>query len=74
MPIFNYQKLKGRIIEQLETNGKFAELMEWSRPTLSRKLTGESEWTQGEIYKACKILTIELSELHLYFFVESVQD
>lgn len=74
MPIFNYQKLKGRIIEQLETNGKFAELMEWSRPTLSRKLTGESEWTQGEIYKACKILNIELSELHLYFFVESVQD
>ena len=74
MPIFNYQKLKGRIIERLETNGKFAELMNWSRPTLSRKLTGESEWTQSEILKACEVLEIEEAELHLYFFARNVQD
>lgn len=74
MPIFNYQKLKGRIIEKLETNGKFAELMDWSRPTLSRKLSGESEWTQSEIIKACEILEIELTELNLYFFAVNVQD
>lgn len=74
MPIFNYQKLKGRIIEKLETNGKFAELMDWSRPTLSRKLSGESEWTQSEIIKACEILEIELTEFNLYFFAVKVQD
>lgn len=74
MPIFNYSKLKGRIVEMLKTNTKFAELMDWSRPTLSRKLSGESEWTQGEIWKACRVLSIDLSEINLYFFAESVQN
>jgi len=74
MPIFNYQKLKGRIVERVETQGNFADLMNWSRPTLSRKLTGESEWTQCEILKACEILAIDIAEMHIYFFNTNVQD
>lgn len=71
--VFNYQKLKGRIIEKLENNAKFMELMKWSRPTFTRKLGNESDWTANEIMKAAEILDIPLEEIHIYFFTLDVQ-
>lgn len=74
VPKFTYNKLKGRIIEVLESNGRFIELMQWSRPTFQRKLNGESEWTQNEIWLACHFLNIDLANVAIYFFDEIVQD
>lgn len=65
---FIYNKLKGRIIEVLGTNDKFMEAMGFSRPTLYAKLSGKFNFSQEEIYKACEILHIDLSDISLYFF------
>lgn len=73
MPIFNYQKLKGRIIEVLETNVRFMELMNWSRPTFNRKISSESDWTTSEIWKAMQFLQIPVEQVSCYFFVTDVQ-
>ncbi|MBO4520723.1 MAG: DUF739 family protein [Alphaproteobacteria bacterium] len=71
---FNYAKLKGRIIEIFGNNGSFIDAMGWSRPTFSRKISGESEWTDNEIFKAAELLKIDVEKIHIYFFVVSVQD
>lgn len=65
---FIYNKLKGRIIEVLGTNDKFMEAMGFSKPTMYAKLSGKFDFTQEEIYKACKILHIPIKSIHLYFF------
>ncbi len=66
--IFNYAKLKGKIIEVCESNAAFIEKMGWSRPTFTRKISGESEWSDAEIMKAAEILGITPEEIHIYFF------
>lgn len=63
-----FNKLKGRIVEIVETNNAFMELMGWSKPTMYAKLSGESEFTHSEIVKACEILNIPMEDMHLYFF------
>lgn len=73
MVVFSYSKLKGRIIEVLGTNGSFIDGMGWSRPTFTRKLSGESEWTDQEIVRAAELLKIEPEEIPVYFFAIIVQ-
>ncbi len=70
---FNYSKLKGRIIEIFGSNGAFIDAMGWSRPTFSRKISGESEWTDTEIFKAAELLKIGVDDIHVYFFALTVQ-
>jgi hypothetical protein len=70
---FDYSKLNGRIIEMFGTRAKFAKEMGMSEHTLSVKMNGKTPWTQKEICKACDLLSIPSSEIHLYFFTEIVQ-
>lgn len=70
---YNYNKLLGRIVEKVGTQGAFAEKMELSERTVSFKLNGKVEWKQSEIAKACEVLSIRDEEIPTYFFVLAVQ-
>ena len=65
---FNYNKLKGRIIEICGTQKTFSEAMGLNQPTISRKLKNQSGWTQEEIVKASGALAIPQEEIAAYFF------
>lgn len=68
----DYRKLKGKITEVYDTRAAFAKALGIDPATLSSKLNNKSEWTSGEIAKACELLNVPLVEAHLYFFVLKV--
>lgn len=70
---FNYSKLRGRIVEKFETQGKFAAAMGWSERTLSKKMTGKIPWKQTDIYKAIGLLGLSIEDIQEYFFDVKVQ-
>lgn len=70
---YDYRKLRGRIVEKLGTQAKFAEKMGFSERTCSLKLTGKVPFTQPEIIKACSILDIAEGDIGAYFFTLNVQ-
>lgn len=65
---YDYSKLLGRIVETQGTRAKFANEMGISERSLSLKLNDKVPWKDNEISKACKVLDISDSEMHLYFF------
>ena len=54
--IFNYSKLRGRIIEIFGTQSEFAKAMNWSERTLSLKMSSKVLWKQTDILKALSLL------------------
>lgn len=70
---FDYQKLKGRIIEKYGNQYSFAKAMGWSERTLSLKMNNLRVWTQRDIVKASKLLDIPENEIQDYFFKPKVQ-
>ena len=66
--IYNYNKLKGRIIEKTGSQTNFAQQMKLSETTIYSKLNGKIEFKQSEIVDACKILDISDNEMTKYFF------
>ena len=64
----NTRKLRGRIREYYETQEAFAKALEMSPATLSKKLSGKTEWDRQEIEEACILLCIPIEEIALYFF------
>lgn len=71
---FNYDKLRGRIVEMFGSQGKFAKSMGWSERTLSLKLNGVRSWKQPDICKAIQLLHLKESDIPIYFFNENVQN
>lgn len=71
--IYDYSKLLGRIVEKVGTQARFAEMLGRSERTISLKLNNKISWTQEEMLKACEILKINLTDIHLYFFARIVQ-
>lgn len=65
---FNYSKLRGRIIEMYGSQRTFAEKINISNETLSRKLTGKTYFRQDEIYKISELLGIKTEQVDSYFF------
>lgn len=65
---FDYSKLKGRIVERFGNQNGFAKAMRQSSVTVSKKLTGKSEWSQIDITDACYCLDIDFAEIPVYFF------
>jgi UV DNA damage repair endonuclease len=68
----DYRKLKGKITEVFTTQSAFAKALDVAPATLSLKLNNKSEWSTGEIAKACDLLNIPLVDAHLYFFTLKV--
>ena len=71
--IFNYSKLKGRIVEKLGSNKKLAELIGLSEHSLSLKINNQVEFRQSEIFKICEVLDIDSNAIKDYFFECNVQ-
>ena len=70
---YNYAKLRGRIVERVGSQQKFAEEMGLSERTISLKINGKISWKQEEISKACTVLSINEQDILAYFFAEEVQ-
>lgn len=70
--MFNYSKLRGKIIEICGNVGQFATLMKWSVVTVSRKLNNKVYWTQDEILTAIDVLSLKISDIPDYFFTREV--
>ncbi len=70
---FDYNKLRGRIVEKFGTQSVFAKKMGVSERTLSLKLNGKVFFTQDEIVSASRFLEIPESEIQVYFFTQQVQ-
>jgi hypothetical protein len=70
--IYDYRKLLGKVTEKFGKQYVFAKAIGWSERTCSKKLTGQIEWRQSEILKACELLDIADDEIATYFFTLKV--
>ena len=70
---FDYDKLRGRIIEKFRTQGNFSRVLGVSERTLSLKLNNKIFFSQDEIAKISELLNITLDEIQIYFFNKKVQ-
>lgn len=64
----NYLKLRARIIEKYENQMKFAQIMNTSEVTVSKKLNDKVPFTHNDIVKWCKALEIDQDDIGSYFF------
>lgn len=64
---FDYQRLKGKIVEKYNKQSDFARAMQMSERTLSLKMNGKVAWKQTEIMKAIKLLDLKASDIQPYF-------
>ena len=71
---FNYNKLRGKIVEIYGSQIEFAKAMKWSEKTLSLKLNGKVTWKQTDIMTAVQILGLSESDIQDYFFAVEVQN
>ena len=69
---FDYSKLKGKITELFGTRDKFAQKLGIAPNTLSLKLNGKGEFSQGEIAKMSDVLQIDKQDIPTYFFTRQV--
>lgn len=70
---FNYNKLRGRIVEKFGTIGKLAENVDISFESISKKLNNKVAFAQQEIMVLCKLLDIPIEDIGIYFFTLEVQ-
>lgn len=70
---YNYNKLRGRIIEKFGTLYKFADSISIGYESLSKKLNNIVAISQSDITEWCKLLGIEPEEIGSYFFTLEVQ-
>lgn len=70
--VFDYSKLRGRIVEKYGSQAAFADAIDMSISTLNLKLNNKSEWSTTEIVEACKLLGVELTDTYSYFFKEKL--
>lgn len=66
--MFNYNKLKGRIIELGYTISDIAKLLEVSKTSIYERLNGNIPFKDYEIYRICNFLGIKDTEIEQYFF------
>ena len=64
---FDYWKLRGKIRDTVGTQQAFADVMGYSRVTISSKINGRVPWTQADIVNAAAILEIPDDEITDYF-------
>lgn len=67
---FNYRLLRGRIVTECETIGKFAKACGYSRVLVSDKLNCKSRMNSDNIMKMCEVLNIPRDEIGMYFFTK----
>lgn len=65
---YSYSKLKGRIVELYGTQGNLAKKLGISKNSMSKKLTGKTEFTQSDIEQWAELLNIERKDYGEFFF------
>lgn len=71
--MFDYSKLRGKIVEKYGKFSMFAKAFGLSEHSLSKKLNGKIFFKQDEIARACALLDIDIQEIPAYFFTLKVQ-
>ena len=69
---FNYNKLRGRIVEKYGSQTVFAEKLGVSENTLSLKLNNKVRFTSDDIIKVTELLDIPPEQVGAYFFTLKV--
>lgn len=72
--MFDYAKLRGRIVEKYHTCYRFAEALGIGRVMLSRKLNNKVGFTGRDIEACLRLLDINPSEVGDYFFTKQVHN
>ena len=70
--MFNYNKLRGRIVEKYGSNEAFAKAVGISIVSMSNKLNNRTGISREEILKWADVLDIAKDELGAYFFTLEV--
>ncbi len=65
---FQYNKLRGRIVEICGSQAEFAKRVGQSEQIVSAKLSGNSAFTQENIIAWCTVLDIDQNDIGNYFF------
>lgn len=63
-----YPELSGLIREKFKTQEAFADAIDRSPCTVSKKLQGHTEWTAKDIRETCAVLGIPPEKIPVYFF------
>lgn len=71
---YDYSDLYGKIVQKFGTQYRFAEALQMSEHSLSKKLNGKRPWKQADIENVCDLLDIKRKDIPRYFFTLSVQD
>ena len=66
--VYDYSKLKGRIVEKFSTRENFAKSLGVTTKTISEKLNNKTIWKQPEISKTMELLSISGKDIESYFF------
>lgn len=69
---YNYDKLKGRIVEKFGSQVAFAKALGISEKTISNKLSGKRYFTQLEISRSVSLLGLRPKDVDTYFFTLKV--
>lgn len=65
---FNYNKLRGKIIEVYGSQKKFSKAINLSEQSITAKLNGRSDFSQDDIIKWGNALDLCKEEIGVYFF------
>lgn len=65
---YKYRKLRGRITEFFGTQAAFALALGLSKNSVSKKLTGKTEFSQSDVEQWAKLLNIQRSEYGEFFY------
>lgn len=70
---WEYSKLKGKIKEIYDTQEAFSKEIGLSATSLNYKLNNQIQFRQEEIYAMINALSLEDSEIRVYFFTSFVE-
>ena len=70
--MFDYSKLKGRVIEKLGSMKIYADRLGISETQLSKKINNRAGFSQADIIQSCKILDIATRDIGSFFFALKV--
>lgn len=70
--MFNYNKLRGRIIEKCGSVNAFANKVGLSTVSMSRKLNNKTEISREDIINWSEVLDISKDDYGAYFFTKEV--
>ena len=68
--MYDYSKLRAKTIEVGLTNAEVAASAGMTASTYSQKLTGKSQFTQGEISSIVMVLNLTPQDIPAYFFAQ----